>query len=112
VVFANTATLAIFGNVSFRISSHFSLSAAPAVSDMPVTLPPGRARLVTMPAPTGSVAKTKTMGMTDVACLSAGTEASFVTITSNLSRANSAAISTLRSGLPSDQRYSIAMVRL
>src|SRR4029077_5546075 len=35
----------------------------------------------------------------------------FVTMTSTLRRTNSSAISTLRSGRPSDQRYSIAMVR-
>ena len=29
--------------------------------DNPVTLPPGRARLMTSPAPTGSAAETKTM---------------------------------------------------
>jgi len=49
--------------------------------------------------------------MTDVACLNVVTEASFVTMRSTLRRTNSAAISAMRSGLPSVQRYSIAMVR-
>ena len=40
VVLANTATVATVGNVSFSISTHFSLSVEPAVNDMPVTFPP------------------------------------------------------------------------
>ena len=37
----------------------------------PVTLPPGRARLATSPAPSGSPATAKTIGMVEVACLAA-----------------------------------------
>ena len=63
-------------------------------SDRPVTLPPGRARLATRPLPTGSVTVTKTIGMTAVACLAAMTTGvPDVTMTSTLSRTNSAAIS-------------------
>jgi len=40
--------------------------------DSPVTLPPGRARFVTRPLPTGSSALATTMGMTDVALLYCG----------------------------------------
>src|SRR5262249_18874251 len=40
-----------------------------------------------------------------------GAELSFVTMTSTLRLTNSAAISLMRSGRPSDQRYSIARVR-
>ena len=47
MVLASTATFFTFGNVSLRISNHFSLSVVPAVSDKPVTLPPGRAKLAT-----------------------------------------------------------------
>src|SRR5215831_15124124 len=43
------ATVETLGKVSLRISSHFSLRVGPAVSDMPVMLRPGRAKLVTKP---------------------------------------------------------------
>ena len=58
----------------------------------PVTLPPGRAKLAIMPVPTGSLATANTMGMTDVTCFAAGTASPDVTMTSTLSRTNSAAI--------------------
>ena len=65
-----------------------------------------------MPAPTGSVCAAKTIGMTIVACIAAMTgAAAHVTMTSTLSRTNSAAISAKRSLRPSAQRYSIATVR-
>jgi hypothetical protein len=54
-----------------------------------VTLPPGRARLVTRLVPTGSAVAVKTIGMTAVACLTACSEV----MMSTLSRTNSAAIS-------------------
>src|SRR5262249_19714080 len=76
-----------------------------------VTLPPGRTRLATKPPPTGSAATAKTIGMSDVACFAARTAPPAVTMTSTLSRTNSAAISAKRSPRPSAQRYSIAMVR-
>ena len=47
--------------------------------------------------PTGSPAIAKTIGMTDVACFAAGTALPTVTMTSTLSRTNSAAISAKRS---------------
>jgi hypothetical protein len=56
-------------------------------------LPPGRARLATKPAPSGSFAAENTIGMTDVACFAAGTPAPAVKMTSTLRRTNSAAIS-------------------
>jgi hypothetical protein len=50
--------------------------------------------------------------MTDVACFAARTGAvACVTMTSTLSRTNSAAISPARSARPSNQRYSIAILR-
>ena len=76
-----------------------------------MTLPPGRARFATRPAPTGSPAAAKTIGMAEVARLAArvgGVE--YVTMTSTLRRTNSAAISAARSLRPSVQRYSIATV--
>src|SRR5690348_846788 len=60
--------------------------------DKPVTLPPGRARLITSPSATGSPTVAKTMGMLLVACLAA--RAAIVpvaTITSTLSATSSAA---------------------
>src|SRR5215831_5790017 len=42
-------------------------------SERPVTLPPGRERLLTNPLPTGSTARAKTIGIVDVACLTAET---------------------------------------
>jgi hypothetical protein len=79
--------------------------------DRPVMLPPGRARLATRPMATGSYPNTKAIGIAEVACLSVGAALSFVTMTSTLSRTNSAAISAMRSGRPSDHRCSMAMVR-
>src|SRR5262245_10497243 len=65
-----------------------------------------------MPVPTGSPAVAKTIGITDVACLAAsGGRVLCVTITSTLSRTNSAAISANRSLRPSAQRYSIVRLR-
>ena len=57
-------------------------------------LPPGRAKLATKPVPTGSDTAANTIGMTAVACFAArvGGVAS-VTMTSTLSRTNSAAFS-------------------
>ena len=82
-----------------------------AWDDKPVTLPPGRARLGTSLEPSGSFAAANTIGIADVACFAASTAPPTVTITSTLSRTNSAAISSKRSGCPSAQRYSIATVR-
>jgi hypothetical protein len=60
----------------------------------------------------GIVILANTIGMTDVACFAARTcGVPEVTMTSTLSRTNSAAIWTKRSARPSDQRYSIVMVR-
>ena len=98
-------------------SSRKSSSLLPAVSgcwlDRPVTLPPGRARLATMPLPTGSPAVANTIGIADVACFAARTAWSVMRrrITSTFSRTNSAAISAKRSLRPSPQRYSIATLR-
>ena len=75
-------------------------------------MPPGRARLPTMPVPTASPAIAKTIGVAGVACPAAVIAAGpAVTMTSTLSRAISVAISAKRSLRPSVQRYSIATVR-
>src|SRR5262249_8427821 len=97
-------------------TSRKSSSRLPARSgvrtDRPVTLPPGRARLATRPVPTGSPITADTIGISAVACFAATTGGvAYVTITSTLSRTNSAAISARFSYRPSAQRYSIATVR-
>src|SRR5262249_23475838 len=80
--------------------------------DRPVRLPPGRARLATRPVATGSPGSAKTIGIIVVACFAAKIDwVPYVTITSTLSRTNSAAISAARSLRPSAQRYSIATFR-
>ena len=74
----------------------------------PVTLPPGRAKLATSPASTGSVALTMTIGIVVVARLAASAGAwEEATITSTLCRTRSAASSARRSRRPSAQRYSM-----
>src|SRR5262249_56457708 len=65
----------------------------------------------TRPGPTGSFAAANPIGITDVTSFAASTAPPTVTITSTLSRPNSAAISPNRSGLPSAHRYSIARGR-
>ena len=80
--------------------------------DRPVMLPPGRARLSTTPMPTGSATAANTIGMADVPCFAARIFAvACVTMTSTLSRTNSAMISGERSKRVSAQRYSIATLR-
>jgi hypothetical protein len=80
------------------------------LSVTPVMLPPGRARLVTIPLPTGSATNVTTMGMVVVACFAAraaGVDA--VTMTSTLSLTRSAAKADSRSWRPDAQRYSTAI---
>jgi hypothetical protein len=78
---------------------------------MPVTLAPGRARDATKPVPTGSFDTGKTIGMLAVARFAArASSVPAASMTSTLSRTNSAAISAKRSWRPSAQRYSIAML--
>ena len=95
---------------SWGTTSRKSWSRLPATSvawiDSPVTLPPGRARFVTKPPPTGSCATAKTMGMTVVARFTVGTAVPNVTMTSTLRRTNSAATSASARGVlpPSDIR--------
>src|SRR4029453_8154187 len=69
------ATRLACGTISF--SSSTRLLAISDVSElMPVTLPPGRAKLATRPLPMGSAAINMTMGILAVACLAAWTGAS------------------------------------
>src|SRR5215469_1704495 len=76
------------------------------IEEFPVTLAPGRARLATRPAPTGSPTLTITIGIVLVAFLAANDACvTTETITSTLSRTNSAASCGSRSNLPSANRY-------
>ena len=80
--------------------------------DIPVRLPPGRARLATRPVPTGSPDTANTIGITALArFIAIESLLEVVTMTSTLRRTNSAAISATRSGRPCAQRCSIATVR-
>ena len=75
-----------------------------------MTLPPGRARLATKPAPTGSPAFVITMGMVVVAFLAANAGGVPVTtIRSTLRRTRSAASSGRRSCFCSANRYSMVI---
>ena len=79
----------------------------------PVALPPGRARLATKPAPTGSMTITNTIGTVRVACSNGATVAVPVaaTMTSGASAANSAACLRMSSALVVAQRVSIRTLR-
>ena len=66
----------------------------------PVTLPPGRARLSTKPAPTGSAATGNTIGTVRVACSNGRTvEVPWARMTSGASAANSAACLRISLGI-------------
>ena len=106
-----TATRVTRGAISLSNSSHFALMPySNAVK--PVTLPPGRARLATKPAPTGSITCTNTIGTVRVACCNAATVGLAVArITSGASATNSAAYLRLRSISTAPQRMSIRTLR-
>ena len=78
----------------------------------PVALPPGRARLSTKPAPTGSMTTANTIGTVRVACSNGATVAVPVParMTSGASAASSAACLRMSSGLVVAQRMSIVYV--
>src|SRR5262245_23045702 len=78
----------------------------------PVVFPPGRARLSTRPALTGSTMLTKTIGTVRVVCCAAATATvPLATITSGASAANSAAYLRTLSASPAPQRWSIRKLR-
>ena len=67
-----TAARVTPGAISLSSSSHFPLM--PYSNRVkPVALPPGRARLSTKPAPTGSVTCANTIGTVRVACCNGAT---------------------------------------
>ena len=78
----------------------------------PVALPPGRARLSTKPAPTGSVMIGNTIGTVRVACSSGLTVAvPLARMTSGASATNSAACLRISAASPAAQRVSIRTLR-
>ena len=78
----------------------------------PVALPPGRARLSTKPAPTGSPTTGNTIGTVRVACSNGPTvEAPWARMTSGASAANSAACLRISAALVVAQRVSIRTLR-
>jgi len=79
----------------------------------PVMLPPGRFKLATKPASTGSLPAVKTMGMLAVAAFAACTEAAppVAAITATPSLTRSSASAGIRSYWFSAQRYSISTLR-
>ena len=96
------------GKISRKSSSRLPGRSADRF-DRPVTLPPGRARLATRPAPTGSPPSRRQLESAKSPALPHKTAAvPPVTTTSTFSRTNSAATSANRSLRPSAQRYSIA----
>src|SRR5262245_15102558 len=88
-------------------------SSSSASDDTPVTLPPGLARLGTIPALTGSPTGPTTMGIVVVARLaaSAGAVPHGVKMRSTLPRTRSSASAASRSALPAASRYSKVTLR-
>ena len=101
-----TATRVIRGMISFRSSSCLPVRSG-VIKVVPVTFPPGRARLATSPVPTASPTPDMTTGIVVVAFLTAcAASVLAVTITSGFMPTNSAASPASRSVLPSAHRYS------
>src|SRR5499425_1225021 len=96
--FERMATRRILGTVSLSSSSCLATICRPALPDIPVTFPPGRARLAMSPVPTGSRTVIMTMGIVSVAFLAAVTPCvPSDTMRSTSSRTSSAAKSGSRS---------------
>ena len=78
----------------------------------PVALPPGRARLSTKPAPTGSTTAGNTTGTVRVACSNGPTVvAAWARMTSGASAANSAACLRISAASVVAQRVSMRTLR-
>ena len=100
------------GTTCLSSSSSLPTSSGPT-RENPVTLLPGRAKLVTSLSATGSPTPMKTIGRVLVACLAARAPAvpPPATMTSTLSAASSAESAGSRSTFPSASRYSITRLR-
>src|SRR5262245_33386992 len=95
------------GTICLSSSSHFAAMLYSKLMN-PVALPPGRGKLLTKPAPTGSGTFTNTIGTVRVACSRGPTVAlPVVTITSGASVTNSATVLRMRSASPAAQRVSM-----
>jgi hypothetical protein len=96
------------GRISCNSSSRLATSSTP-IKVAPVTFPPGRPRLRTNPARTGSEAVVNTIGVVFVAVIAArmATSPAPAQITATLRLTRSAAIAGRRSKWPSAQRYSM-----
>jgi hypothetical protein len=106
-----TAALVTLGAISLSSASHLPLKLYSSVIN-PVALPPGRARLSTKPAPTGSPTIGKTIGTLRVACSNGRTVvAPCAKITSGASAANSDACLRMSSALPPAHRVSMRTLR-
>ena len=106
-----TATRVTLGAISLSSASHFPLKLYSSVIN-PVALPPGRARLSTRPAPTGSAMTGNTIGTVRVVCSNGRTvEVPYARITSGPSATNSAACLRMSSALAPAQRVSIRTLR-
>src|SRR5262249_13234906 len=89
--------------ISLSSASHFGLRPY-SKTVKPVVLPPGRAKLATKPAPTGSMTPTNTIGTLRVSrCNAATTGEVTATTTSGASATNSAAYWRQRSAPPAPQ---------
>jgi hypothetical protein len=109
--FRMTAACVMPGAICLSSSTHFALM---PYSNMrkPVALPPGRARLSTKPAPTGSGTITNTIATPRVACCNGPTvELPWARMRSGASATNSAAYLRMRPASPEPQRYSIRTLR-
>ena len=106
--FTIIATVESRGTVSWSNSSHLPLKSSPYPMDIPVRLPPGRAKLATSPERTGSPIAMATIGIVLVAFLAAIAPGVLpVTITSTLRPITSAISAGSRSRWPSAQRRSM-----
>src|SRR6476659_7563555 len=105
-----TAARVTWGAISLSNSIHFALKVYSNAMN-PVALPPGRARLSTKPAATGSPTAGNTTGTLRVTCSKGRTvEAPAARMTSEASATNSAAYLWALSALPLVQRISIRIL--
>ena len=99
-----TAARVMRGATSLSSSSHFPLKPY-SIMVNPVALPPGRAKLATKPALTGSITCTNTIGMVRVIrCKAATLLLVAARITSGASATNSAAYLAMASAPAPPQR--------
>ena len=103
------------GCVDFFLRVHLPCCDCPQsalrASEDPVMFPPGRARLATSPAATGSPPTAMTMGIVVVAALRTRVPGPLVTRTSGWRPMSSAARAGSRSYCPSAHRYSMTIFR-